>query len=248
MAEATADLTMLRKSREPIVFQARVRIDKLHTRNARSIHLNEHQVPHFPRLDMNYLKELTAANSRRIPVSERRGRRLAGLDPSFPPLECAQVSSALKELREIGRQPVSTQYLFDRGAQWITEDRALRRAIPSTLESNIIFLLKYSIKLSDTGANPSASTHIERYLQQPPRIQDRYTRRASEATQDPTIATVTRNIGGISIRGTDRCSWRNAEIDNNRGRCSTPVMDVYELSEAKLQTLNLDFTKKELSG
>lgn len=58
---ANAELAqiMLQKSRIPNVVQTRVEMDNLHTRNARWIHLNANHVPFFPRLNLNYLKELT---------------------------------------------------------------------------------------------------------------------------------------------------------------------------------------------
>lgn len=50
---------MLRRSRLPNSVQARVEIDNLNRRDGRWVRLNEEQVLVFPRLDMDYLKDLT---------------------------------------------------------------------------------------------------------------------------------------------------------------------------------------------
>lgn len=61
MEEANAALAqqLLRKSRMPNILQRRVEAEDLHRRNARWIRLNENHAPQFPRLDIDYLKELT---------------------------------------------------------------------------------------------------------------------------------------------------------------------------------------------
>ena len=50
---------MLEKSRTPNVIQARVEIYNVHTRNARWDKFNANHIPYFPRLDYNYLTNLT---------------------------------------------------------------------------------------------------------------------------------------------------------------------------------------------
>lgn len=50
---------MMEKARDVNVVKARVEIDNLHSRNARWIKLNQYHVPDFPRLTLNYLRDLT---------------------------------------------------------------------------------------------------------------------------------------------------------------------------------------------
>ena len=61
MEGATSEVAkrMLEKSRTPNVIKTRVEIDNLHTRNTRRDQLNANHVPYFPRLDFNYLMDLT---------------------------------------------------------------------------------------------------------------------------------------------------------------------------------------------
>lgn len=61
MQEADGELaeTMLRRAREPNVVQTRVENDHLERRNGGWVRLNENHAPNFPRLDIDYLKEIT---------------------------------------------------------------------------------------------------------------------------------------------------------------------------------------------
>ena len=61
MEGANAELAqqMLARARDVNVMQVRVEVDQHHTRNARWVHLNEHQLPLFPHITVEYLKELT---------------------------------------------------------------------------------------------------------------------------------------------------------------------------------------------
>lgn len=50
---------MLRRSREPNIVQARVKIHNFERRNGGWVRLNQNHVPDFPRLDMDCLKDIT---------------------------------------------------------------------------------------------------------------------------------------------------------------------------------------------
>lgn len=95
MEGANAELAqiMLEKSQTPNVLQARVEIDNLHTRNARWVHLIENHIPLFPRLNLDYLKELTV------------GIYQVNLAPAYVQDKLQREDSERFEYDELGNEP-----------------------------------------------------------------------------------------------------------------------------------------------